>query len=593
MTNLQTRPAKPLPHSDDFSSADEYVDGLLHFVTNSDLFQIFGGGQIHILDAYTTEPGSFASAVPKEWQTFLLETKPITLLDFLMRDDLSVAPDPDSPRPPEPLVQYVKDIRKFSLDRSFNPRPGKLSVLPRQVALGMSAKKKMEVLHFSSYLSSLSDDIARASGAVTHYVDLGSGQNYLGRTLASPPYNKHIVAVESKEANMAGAKDLDILSGLAEREKRIRNKKLYHRILEAVDPSLHNDEEALRRAAKELGVSDEDMATIDLRSRKELQATYAVEEGKGSIEYVVGRLEHADLTGVLSQLRGQENGVRQEDLRMMAISIHSCGNLSHYGIRSLVQNESLRACAIVGCCYNLMTEKLGPPTYKPPFSRPTLQPINARVARESERRDPQGFPMSERVSTYGGDGIRLNITARMMACQAPQNWTDKESDSFFTRHFYRAVLQKIFLDKGVISRVYHGQETDKDSPFNSSTNPVIIGSLRKHCYTSFNAYVRGAITKLTTNSDFSQYSQTIKEKMGDITDEEIAQYEEAFRHRKRELSAVWSLMAFSACVVESLIVVDRWLFLREHSDIVQDCWVETVFDYRESPRNLVVVGIKK
>jgi NADH:ubiquinone oxidoreductase subunit 3 (subunit A) len=52
-------------------------------------------------------------------------------------------------------------------------------------------------------------------------------------------------------------------------------------------------------------------------------------------------------------------------------------------------------------------------------------------------------------------------------------------------------------------------------------------------------------------------------------------------------------IAFSACVVESLIVTDRWLFLREHSDIIQDCWVEAVFDYRESPRNLVIVGIKK
>ncbi|KAL2136931.1 hypothetical protein VTI74DRAFT_92 [Chaetomium olivicolor] len=594
MSPFETRPERPLPHSDEFSSTDEYVNTLLDFAANSDLFRFLCGG-VHILDFFTTDPGLFVSAVPKEWQDYLLRTEPMALLDFLMRDDLSaIASETEYAAPPESLLQYVKDIRKFSLLRSFRPSKPKLPVLPRQVALGMKTKKVHEVTHFAGYIDRLAEDVANASGKdITHFVDFGSGQNYLGRTLASPPYNKHIVAVESKEANMAGAKDLDILSGLAEREKRVRNKKLYHRIIEAVDPSLHNDEEALKRAARELGISDADIATIDLRSRKELQATYTVEEGKGTIEYVVGRLEHADLTGVLSQLRGHEDQIRQDDLRMMAISIHSCGNLSHYGIRSMILNPCIKAVAIVGCCYNLLTEKLGPPTYKPPFSRPTLQPINARVVRESERRDPQGFPMSERLSTYNNDGIRLNITARMMACQAPQNWTDEESDSFFTRHFYRAVLQKIFLDKGVISRVYHGEETDKDSPFNSSTNPVIIGSLRKQCYTSFKAYVRGAINKLTTNSDFSQYSQVIREKMGDITDEEIAQYERAFRYRKRELSAVWSLMAFSACVVESLIVTDRWLFLREHPDIVRDCWVETVFDYRESPRNLVVVGIKK
>ncbi|KAL2262038.1 hypothetical protein VTK26DRAFT_2670 [Humicola hyalothermophila] len=596
MSHFETRPKKPLPHSDEFSSTDEYVDQLLHFAANSDLFRFLCGG-VHILDFFTTEPGLFVSAVPKEWQEYLLQTEPMALLDFLMRDDLSsLSQNPGSGTPPESLIQYVKDIRRFSLLRSFQPSRPKLPVLPRPVALGMKTKKVHEVTHFAGYIDRLAEDIARVSGSeFTHFVDFGSGQNYLGRTLASPPYNKHIVAVESKEANMVGAKDLDILSGLAAREKRVRNKKLYHQILEAVHPSLHNDEEALKRAAKELGMSDEDIATIDLRRRTELQVTYAVEEGKGTIQYVVGRLEHADLTGVLSQLRGHEDRIRQEDLRMMAISIHSCGNLSHYGIRSMISNPCIRAVAIVGCCYNLLTEKLGPPTYKPPFGRPSLQPINARVARESERRDPQGFPMSERLSTYGGDGIRFNITARMMACQAPQNWTDQESDAFFTRHFYRAVLQKIFLDKGVISRIYHGQETDgnADSPFNSSTNPVIIGSLRKQCYTSFNAYVRGAIAKLTTNADFSQYSQVIRDKMGDITDDEIARYEEAFRDRKRELSAVWSLMAFSACVVESVIVTDRWLFLREHPDLVRDCWVETVFDYRESPRNLVVVGVKK
>ncbi|KAK3378243.1 methyltransferase domain-containing protein [Podospora didyma] len=593
------RPAQDLPYSEDFSSAEEYVDSLLHFASNSELFQFLCGG-VHILDFFTGEPGLFISAVPPEWQPFLLESKPMDLLDLLMRNDLAEAAQQSGPgAAPASLLHYVKDIRRLSLRRSFHPEKPKLSVLPRSVALGMKTKKVHEVTHFAGYVDRLSDDIAHVSGKeLTHLVDFGSGQNYLGRTLASPPYNRHIVAVESKEVNMAGAKGLDILSGFADREKRVRNKKLYNRIVEAVDPSQRDDEDALKRAAKELGVTDEDIATIDLRSRKELQATYTPEEGKGFIEYVVGRLEHADLTDVISQLRGHETGIQAEDLRMMAVSIHSCGNLSHYGIRSMILNPSIQAVAIVGCCYNLLTEKLGPPTCEPPFGRPSLEPINARSVRESERRDPQGFPMSDRLSTYNKHGIRLNITARMMACQAPYNWTDQESDAFFTRHFYRAVLQKIFLDKGVISKVYHAQEPgegggDGESPFNSSTNPVIIGSLRKQCYTSFKAYTRGAITKLTTNADFGQYSRVTKEKLSSITDEEIEQYEEAYRDRKRELSAVWSLMAFSACVVESLIVTDRWVFLTEHSDIVRDCWVESVFDYRESPRNLVVVGIKK
>ena len=231
------------------------------------------------------------------------------------------------------------------------------------------------------------------------------------------------------------------------------------------------------------------MKAMDLRPRSELKAVYRSEEGKGIIKYITGQLETGDLSEILTKIHDADVPEEQrQELSLMAISIHSCGNLSHFGIRSMILNPSIKAVAIVGCCYNLLTEKLGPPTYKVPFARPTLQAINGRVKRESEKHDPQGFPMSERVSTYDGKGIRFNITARMMACQAPLNWGPADSDSFFTRHFYRAVLQKIFLDKGVISKVYHGKhdsEEENTSPFNVSTNPVIIGSLGKSCYKTF------------------------------------------------------------------------------------------------------------
>ncbi|KAK3061939.1 hypothetical protein LTR53_019590, partial [Teratosphaeriaceae sp. CCFEE 6253] len=79
--------------------------------------------------------------------------------------------------------------------------------------------------------------------------------------------------------------------------------------------------------------------------------------------------------------------------------------------------------------------------------------------------------------------------------------------------------------------------------------------------------------------------------MASMTDEEIAGYEKRFDCGKKSLSVVWSLMAFSAGVVEAAIVVDRWLWLKEQ-DQVREAWVEPVFEYGLSPRNLVVVGVK-
>lgn len=246
---------------------------------------------------------------------------------------------------------------------------------------------------------------------------------------------------------------------------------------------------------------------------------------------------------------------------------------------------------MVGCCYNLVTERLGPWTYK----LPVLRPPNARLTQTSSAYDSHGFPMSERLASYhhqGGLGIRMNITARMMAVQAPRNWTKADCDSFFTRHFYRALLQRIFLDRGIVE---HPQLADDvmggASPrgWSGGGQPIILGSLRKSCYASFIAYVHGAIAKLV---DGAEQGSWIKDCLADLTDDEIMEYEKKYQGKRHELSVIWSLMAFSAGVLESAIVVDRWLWLKEQ-DEVADCWVQSVFDHKQSPRNLVVTGIKR
>lgn len=214
-----------------------------------------------------------------------------------------------------------------------------------------------------------------------------------------------------------------------------------------------------------------------------------------------------------------------------------------------------------------MTEKLGP-TYKPPYR--TKHP---RLISTSALTDPHGFPLSNLFVT---ENLSLNITARMMACQAPQNWTKDTSAAFFTRHFFRALLQRIFADKGVLSA--SPPSSTESGEAGTSGEPIIIGSLRKKCYESFPSYVFGAMDKLGWQGKVQ------------VTEEEVCKYEERFTERKKDLSVLWCLMAFCAGVVESLVVVDRYVYLCEEG--VRDVWVEAAFEYAESPRNLVVVGVR-
>lgn len=587
-----------LPLSPEFTDAEAYVESLLSFATSSELFQRLCGG-VHILDFLTREPDLYTTILPEEWREWFYRHDISDILDFLMQEDLTQiehlrSVDGDSsengqiridakwhghPVPPSSLIEYVQSIRKLSLKRTIDPTDeGCISnsaaepdFLSRNVSVGMKPKKKHEVEHFTTYIRNLiSKSALMGSENITHLVDFGSGQNYLGRALASIPYNMNVIAIEGRQHNIDGAKSMDVTAKLSKREMVMRNKKEFRK--GAAQRS------ALNHTKPKFGSSENE---ISLSSKVETKSSNNSIQSNGGIQYVELLIQDGDLSSVTEQMPANS--------RLMVISLHSCGNLLHHGLRSLVLNPSVKAVSMVGCCYNLVTESLGPPTHK----LPNMRSSNIRLDRTSCVCDPHGFPMSERLAKFEhgeNTGIRFNITARMMAVQAPQNWTSKDCESFFTRHFYRALLQRMFLDHGLVQRPNTELDVANEDPTSGTgCEPILIGSLRKACYESFNSYVRGALAKLSTQAERGNSISSI---INNMTNEEISGYESMYSYKKKELSIIWSLMAFSAGVVESIIVVDRWLYLKEQTE-VKHCWVQAVFDYKQSPRNLVIVGIKK
>ncbi|KAI8933066.1 hypothetical protein NX059_009711 [Plenodomus lindquistii] len=725
-------PDTPLPLPAEFTDCDEYVESLLKFATSSWLLQTLCGG-VHILDFYTRTPDLYTTILPQSWRDWFKTRDIMDILDLLMREDLSQFDSQaevgtyvwrNGPAPPQELLDYIKQVRKHLLCRDFPPpnsglKPEKTAI-PRHIATGMKVKKIHEVDNFARYIDRLSSEIADSSKKpITHFIDFGSGQNYLGRALAATPYSKHIVAVESAQHNIDGAKNMDIMAKLVEKPLVMRNKKEYRakmgkgkwaRKKEAngvlqESKTATPDDEASEEAVDQIGTNEsvdppeatpappletmkceDDECTVhhstiqdpipqnkapkykpkysktphltDTTGTTTTTTLQVYNEGQGSVQYVQHIIRNGDLTPVIDQVLDPSSiskdasiaatsstaTIEPTDLttvpkpsnvNAMVISLHSCGNLVHYGLRSLLLNPHISAVAMVGCCYNLLTERLGPPTYK----LPTLRPNHPRLVETSNAFDPNGFPMSSKLATYPlpheplsptstptnpttsspdpdaepPKGVRLNITARMMAVQAPFNWGHSDSDLFFTRHFYRSLLQRIFLDHGVISApspTHTGSAVSANGHTSTVTwtppngrgpglssdgtvTPLTIGTLRKFAFSDFTSYVRAALAKLYAPNSFCEVDpEFIRAKMESLTDEGIRRYEVEWAERKKELSVMWALMAFSAGVVESVIVVDRWLWLREQEE-VGEAWVEAVFEYGYSPRNLVVVGVKK
>ena len=602
-----------------WDSDETFVSSLLSFATSSDIFRNLCGG-IHILDFLTREPDLYTTVLPQEWRDWFDLVTIDDVLDLLLRENLqqfglTVPESCQAHRnPPSSLIEYADTIRRHCLLRQHVPVAKDVETLPRRIAIGMKPKKIHEVSNFAAYVDKLSAHLTESMGQpVSGIVDFGSGQNYLGRTLASSPYNHNVIAIERKHHNIDGAKGMDIYAKLAKKQKIMRNKKEYKKqpqttkghtiLLNCIDRDQSNNRHEVHDAPR-AAIGDSETALAP---------------GIGSMTYIEHDIQDGRLEDVLypasrnasdtisdsstsagiatpssTSTESEFSPLSQSEpestsANLMVVSLHSCGNLVHHGLRSLILNPSVSAVAMIGCCYNLMTERLGPPTYK----LPTLRSLHPRLESTSASFDPHGFPMSKALETFEhkhGRGVRLNITARMMAVQAPYNWGPEDSKAFFQRHFYRALLQRVLLDRGVVQQssdldIIVGRSISGKDP---TGTPLIVGSLRKACFESFRAYVRGAIAKLSQDP---VDGQMILQRTSDLTDEVIDQYEAEWAYAKKNLSVIWSLMAFSAGTVETIIAVDRWLFLREQ-ECVDKCWVEPVFDYAQSPRNLVVVGLK-
>ena len=582
------------------------------------------------------------------------------ILDFFVREDIYAIKrqsdsDPnrktnlkwrDSAFPPSSLIDYIYQIRRLSLRREFAPPPGfQRGSIPRRLAVGMRPKKYHEVENFANYVDCFCEEVQEERGeGISHIVDFGSGQNYLGRTLASDPYDRHIIAIERKHQYIGGARAMDAHANIEKKKKKEvvpvdgkprsvkrANRAERRKVLSEkwkTEKSLNESAESTsgentprddERKVEENGSEDINTPSEAVNgddSNSVLDAFGEIDIGpddlgshipydkhppkppvvklKGGMNYIEHDIQDGYLEPIIKDVvqfpdksagEGQSatttNG-EKPDPRVMVISLHSCGNLLHHGVRSLVLNPSVVAIAMIGCCYNLMTERLGPATYK----IPELKDYNPCEEKEATGYDPHGFPMSKLFETYShgnGTGVKASITARSMALQAPSNWSREESENYFTRHFYRALLQRILIDRGVVAK-----PTARDDPDYQRT-PLIVGSLRKTAFESFSAYVHAAIAKFRNDP---LYGEKVRERMDDISEEEIERYVEEYWPAKKNLAIMWSLMAFSASVIEALIVVDRWQFLREY-DSVKDCWVEPVFEFGLSPRNLAVVGIKK
>lgn len=211
-------------------------------------------------------------------------------------------------------------------------------------------------------------------------------------------------------------------------------------------------------------------------------------------------------------------------------SLHACGSLSDRIIEAFVNDKECKLLINVGCCYNLIC-----------------------------------------------DEVRYSKEMKMMACQSPYKWKSdiKGSNLFLKRNFYRSLLQYMY-DKNC--------SNDDDDDHNHASSGRIGNGIGDQYLDSFSTYVE----KATEN-----YVKRWKVKPPWIGFDLVELYSEK-KHLHRSLSFFWAMRAILGVVIESLIIYDRYIFIKESLDGGDcDCEIMAIFDPHKSPRSYAIIANKK
>ncbi|KAL2915645.1 hypothetical protein HK105_204830 [Polyrhizophydium stewartii] len=502
---------------------------------------------------------------------------------------------------PNSLKEFVRGAAGLALPRS--PVGGVLASLcsgarlDKDVAVGMNVKKRHEVAATAALVAR----IAAATGA-SHVLDLGAGQGYLSSALAFQ-YGLHIYAVDQAQAQVTGG---------VRRADGIRKMLDFRGVPVTGSLTFIHDRIAVRRPVPSPAASPRPLS----HARKSfISSAPALSSASDPAcdSYPMFAEIIADILDEYPDARRSTGWI--------VCGLHTCGDLASTMVRTFASecadgaqqvpaDAQVKALVNLGCCYQILTE------HEPGYTDSSL---------------PVGFPMS---SLYKSLDCHLGLHARMVACQASSRWSDASpaaTQLSIKKLFFRSVLQKIIEDHNITTSVRaHARPTppsaaaqqgssDSAAPRRSSSvsrrgsrsstysttnttalkatsqGEVAIRTLPASCLATPQTYVRAALERLGArgpsfhaHASHPPPSPPPEALIGDGT---VLAYFEWHHDAFAQIAAVWSMRTILADVIESLILVDRYIYLLE-SLRGGSVFLAPLVDPAVSPRNMALVAIR-
>ncbi|KAJ8398421.1 hypothetical protein AAFF_G00426760 [Aldrovandia affinis] len=236
------------------------------------------------------------------------------------------------------------------------------------------------------------------------------------------------------------------------------------------------------------------------------------------------------------------------DPRFILTGLHACGDLSATLLRHFASCPHVQGITSVACCYMKIT------THENPSPPGVLVPPGPAHA-EQPRHSKVGYPMSSCVQ--GLPGYQLSYKAREGACHAMEDYLQRlrEESELLRIHCYRATLETVI----------RGARPD--------LRRAGVQTIKKAHLLPFHEYACLGLPRVGLPADLPLDHARI----------------DAMLRQQGRVVVYFSLALLLAPVVETLVLLDRMLFLQEKGLQSQ---LVPLFEPAFSPRNLVLVAVK-
>ncbi|BAT93286.1 hypothetical protein VIGAN_07222900 [Vigna angularis var. angularis] len=477
---------------------------------------------------------------------------------------------------PTSLKEFILKLRSmvFCQDQAdMNMAlPGlQMTSLNGVIAQGMNVKKKHEVEILSAVISTVANSV-RADAIA----DVGAGQGYLAQVLGFQ-YQYPVIAIDacSHHGRVTDAR--------AERIKKYYTSQM------------------IKSGSGIRSFNVPRTITCNVLSIDSLKTLVEISLTGDDLEQSRLKAENQEDLGKLHW----HNYANKKSSIVLA-GLHACGDLSVTMLKTFLECKDVKAVVSLGCCYNLLSEE-----------------------RIEDGESQCGFPMSHAVRSTS---FSLGKSARDLACQSAERWRSLDMHAGihnFELHTFRAafqmVLSKYYPDivmstpsigrKGKALRRRHQrrsaesqlhlkgstchttQKFPPNAPLVSETDWT-LGSISaiQNLPSEIRCTERAECEGIKSDSKFLHFESFCQSGLShlgikhshDINLEGIWKEAEPFADL---VGPYWSLRAALGPLLETLILLDRLLFLQEQGSALEACLLP-IFDPNISPRNVAVIAKK-